>query len=1250
MFFPTPRLRRAVAACLLGACLSPFLHAELRPFTLPWDDDSATITDFSNLNSPITTSSPRITVNSAGQLTLNGARERMIGVNLTVDAPFPSATDAAGVAGRLAKFGFNAVRFHHLEATWGIPNVLVDYTGDTSRNLSATHLDRLHRFISELADEGVYTDMNLLVSRQFYPNDGFPAAIADIDWKSQQCLSFFDRHMVELQQEYARKLLTAPNPYRGNTALVDDPALAFVEILNEYGYLQAWHDGTLDTLPTVFADELRAHWNTWLASRYADTAALLTGWDAIDEALGPQLLSNANFANGATGWNVEQHDTARATTTSTTTFTGGQPALRIQVTTAGSAGWHIQFNQAGLALTAGQIYTASYWARSADGLPVTGALSRAAGDFAGLVTVGNTTLTNTWQEFTVSFVATSDEPAVRFNFNGFGNQTGTVEIAAVSFTTGGSAGGLADGVTLEARNVPILLNNGGTATSAQKRDWFRYLIASEEIYWDTMYSYLKDDLGFDGIVWGTIVSNSPAGVQARLDAVDSHFYWGHPVFPNNAWDPSDWYLGETDSAVNSTDSHIGSFARQRVAGKPFFNTEYQHTVPNKYGAEAPLIPAAYGAFQDWDGFWFFDYGSGSDGWDRGYISNYFSTDTDPVKLANTLLAAHLFRRGDVDPARTTVSVGFDADAQLTATLQGSAWNVGNGSHLGLSARHAFESRVELDTTQPFTGVPDAPTADVLTSDTGQLVWDTSLANQGVVTIDTPRTKAVFGFAEGRSVDLDGWVFTPGDTRLDWLTAGVTTVSGDSLQSAAGLRALLIITGERASTGWTWTDANENSLGSNWGSAPTLIEVVPLTLDIPHPASRVTAWALDGTGARSAQLTVTSTADGARLNLGQNGDTLWYEIVIAADPTVSSPEITLHPNARLLAPGDSTTLSVTATGTAPLSYQWSQDGTALSGATSATLSLANVTAASAGTYTVTVTNAQGTATSRPAHVVVDAAPPAFTGLSNLSTRTGTGAGSNALSAGFVLAGSGEKPVLLRAIGPGLGQFGLNSYLPDPALTVYESVDGTSIARDSNDNWDATAIGDAFTTVGAFAIPDGSLDAALRTAMRAGVYTTPIPNPADDGALVLVELYDMANGAAGPRILNLSSRGFVGTGSDLLIAGFVISGNVPRRLLIRAIGPRLEDFGVQGTLADPVLQVVQTGPDNARWVLAENDDWFRAANASELAATMQTLGAFALGAASKDAATIVELEPGAYSALIRGADDTTGIALVEIYAID
>ena len=173
--------------------------------------------------------------------------------------------------------------------------------------------------------------------------------------------------------------------------------------------------------------------------------------------------------------------------------------------------------------------------------------------------------------------------------------------------------------------------------------------------------------------------------------MDSHFYWQHPNFPGTAWDPSNWTLPNT-SMVNNLTDHYGLLAGQRVKERPFFCTEYQHPSPGTFSGEGPLMVAAYAALQDWDGVWFFDYGAGIDEWNRGFVSGFFAMDTHPSKMANHLLATTLFRRADVSPAHSEIIVSFDDEAQLTATSNsGSAWQVGDARHLGLSNLQALQS-------------------------------------------------------------------------------------------------------------------------------------------------------------------------------------------------------------------------------------------------------------------------------------------------------------------------------------------------------------------------------------------------------------------------------------------------------------------------------------------------------------------------------------------------------------------------------
>jgi len=265
------------------------------------------------------------------------------------------------------------------------------------------------------------------------------------------------------------------------------------------------------------------------------------------------------------------------------------------------------------------------------------------------------------------------------------------------------------------------------------------------------------------------------------------------------------------------------------------------------------------------------------------------------------------------------------------------------------------------------------------------------------------------------------------------------------------------------------------------------------------------------------------------------------------------------------------------------------------------------------------------------------------LANLSVRTQAGSGDATLIAGFALGGTAAptatKPLLVRAVGPTLAAFGVADVLADPALAVAPLGRAVLVA---NDNWGGTAaLKSAFAAVGAFALaPDTSRDAALVVSPPPGTYTATVSGGT---GVALVEVYDAGTGLA-PRLINLSARTQVGTGADALIAGFVVNGNVPKKLLLRAAGPTLAAFGVGGTLADPVLTL---RPLNSDTIVAANDDW---RGTAALKAAFASVGAFAFATdASRDAAVVIELPPGAYTATVSGKNNTTGVALVEVYEL-
>ncbi len=264
------------------------------------------------------------------------------------------------------------------------------------------------------------------------------------------------------------------------------------------------------------------------------------------------------------------------------------------------------------------------------------------------------------------------------------------------------------------------------------------------------------------------------------------------------------------------------------------------------------------------------------------------------------------------------------------------------------------------------------------------------------------------------------------------------------------------------------------------------------------------------------------------------------------------------------------------------------------------------------------------------------------LVNLSSRVRISGADGVLITGFVIGGERSKQLLIRGIGPALTGFEVGGALANPRLRVYR---GTTLVAE-NDDWNAEA-GAAFGRVGAFGLTAGSRDAALVVNLEPGAYTAHV---SDGGAagVALAEIYDASPnpGAEYQRLLNISTRGEVTAGEGALIGGFVVTGNAPKRLLVRGVGPGLAAFGVSGVLADPRLRVFRQAE-----LLGENDNWSTVpAEAAVTAGAARDAGAFALPPGSRDAAVILTLAPGAYTAQVTAADGTgTGTALIELYEL-
>jgi sugar lactone lactonase YvrE len=378
---------------------------------------------------------------------------------------------------------------------------------------------------------------------------------------------------------------------------------------------------------------------------------------------------------------------------------------------------------------------------------------------------------------------------------------------------------------------------------------------------------------------------------------------------------------------------------------------------------------------------------------------------------------------------------------------------------------------------------------------------------------------------------------------------------------------------------------------------------------------------------------------------------YFDNEIRIGVPASAPTIAVPPQNATLAAGGSTTLSVTA-GEAD-KYQWMINGEPIDGATDSTYR-----AAYGGTFSVAVSNATGTTWSTSAVVTTT------TRVANLSSRALTLSGDGATIAGFVISGvpGSTKHVLIRGIGPALSQFGVNNPVASPALSLYDH-DGHLIAVNSGwmnliakGNSPLSAVVQPATLeqmnlVHSFGLPANSADCALSAALPPGSYSA-IVSTAGAPGVGLAEIYELTTDD-GATLSNISTRATIGTAEDVLIAGFVVTGAQPVRLLLRGVGPTLASFGVLTAIQQPELSLYDSQGKliarNAGWNVATvtGDSPTGATIESATFSAVQSLGAFPLPAQSRDAAFFVTLPPGNYSAHLRNIDTAAATGLIEVY---
>ena len=686
-------------------------------------------------NVPIAGRQFRVKVSSDGHLEANGKRIRIFGTNLT---NLPLKTEAIKYAEFLASQGYNCVRFHHVDSSWA--NALMKLDQNTNKwVISKEGLDRFDYFVNELKKCGIYTNINLLTGRTYSSADGLPKSIDNVkEWKNRHCYGFWNETARNLQKEFAKELLTHKNPYTGLTYL-EDPAVAIVEINNENGVIHSYLDGWLEEYDDELWGELEEKWNVWLKKNNHS-------FESLAKTYNQNVPISTELVNNNSRWKFEKYGGAEAK------VLGTQGSYKIEIKKKGMESWHIQYNTSKLSLQEGNLYTVKFTARSTKPAEIDVSFQQAHDPWMNAGWTKRIKLTPEWQTFELPAVCGLTDSNIRLNFSNMGFLENTdVFLKEIAMYEGGSKE-VVEKSKISAKNIKLPRRSEYDSLPNGFRNLvLNFLYSVEENYWSDMLSYIREDLGSKSLIMGTAITCSTVSLMNMFDIIDSHAYWNHPIFPNESWNNSDYYVNNADLTKDVTGGTLTNLALQRVYGKPFSVSEYDHPFPNQFSSQMYPMLASYASFQDWDCIYTFCSEIPTFAYSR--VNGYFDQTNNPVKAAAAPIAARIFKNFLVEPGKTSVYVELSKSKELENLYRSNAWAVSSLSYMGIEPvigfKHKFgivysgnansmpENAVSYDSSKAeidFIKQKITDKKDGVFSDTKELFWN---ADYGVFIVQNP---------------------------------------------------------------------------------------------------------------------------------------------------------------------------------------------------------------------------------------------------------------------------------------------------------------------------------------------------------------------------------------------------------------------------------------------------------------------------------------------------------------------------------
>lgn len=669
------------------------------------------------LNSPITEKS-RIIVSHDGHLQANGKRLRIFGTNLS---QFPSKKTAEYYADQLANQGYNCIRFHHTDAEWS--NCFIKRLDNGKHIIDKQKLDDFDYFFAKLKEKGIYSNINFLTGREMSSADGYKPEIDRIsNWKHKHCLGFWNEQAQDFQKQYITMLLEHENPYT-KTKYKDDPAVAFVEINNENGLIMGYLCGWLDSYyGGEYWQELENKWNIWLKKNNYNYSDLSSQFNKTSQ-------EKQNLISQDAVWNLEQHEGAKAK------YLHEKNNSKIKIENNGKAGWHIQLNKANLSLKENSIYTLRFSAKANKNTNISVSLMQAHSPWQNSGFSSQITLSNKFQDFEFTFMPNETDENLRINFGDMGFLQGyQIEFKNISLVEGGNIINVKSASNDNEKTALPTFAEYKTVPNEYRNIILSFLYELEEKYWISMRDFIRNEAASKSLIMGTINGCSTPVIQNCFDVIDTHAYWNHPVFPSKDWDKSDYYVNNPSLTKAGSNNTLINLAKQRIYGKPFSVTEYDHPYPNQYGAEMYAMYASFASFQDWDCIYTFCYELSPSTKKSNKINGFFDQRNDPAKVNAAPFAAKIFRNELVKPAQKNYYITLDKQTEKSLLYKNSAWNIGNPENFGSIPAAAFSHKIGIiipennfQTDSSFFDMKLAKEEDFMEqkqfSDTEELYWD-----------------------------------------------------------------------------------------------------------------------------------------------------------------------------------------------------------------------------------------------------------------------------------------------------------------------------------------------------------------------------------------------------------------------------------------------------------------------------------------------------------------------------------------------